>query len=78
MLVTNLHKRKKEHKILKKQEIHYLLAKTKQIKLVFNTVYGDVKKLTRRTASDKILRDKVFNIAKNSNNMSTWTCLNGA
>ena len=27
--------------------------------------YGDFKGLTRRTASDKILRDKAFNIAKN-------------
>ena len=27
--------------------------------------YGDFKDLTRRTTSDKILRDKVFNIAKN-------------
>ena len=27
--------------------------------------YGDFKDLTRRTASDKILRDKEFNIAKN-------------
>ena len=27
--------------------------------------YGDFKHLKRRTASDKILRDKVFNIAKN-------------
>ena len=27
--------------------------------------YGDFKHLTRRTASDKILRDKAFNIAKN-------------
>ena len=27
--------------------------------------YGDFKDLTRRTASDKILRDKAFNIAKN-------------
>ena len=27
--------------------------------------YGDFKDLTRRTASDKILRDNVFNIAKN-------------
>ena len=29
--------------------------------------YGDFKDLTRRTASDKILRDKAFNIAKNPN-----------
>ena len=27
--------------------------------------YGDFKDLTKRTASDKILRDKTFNIAKN-------------
>ena len=27
--------------------------------------YGDFKDLTRRTASDKILRDKAFNIDKN-------------
>ena len=27
--------------------------------------YGDFKDLKRRTASDKILRDEVFNIAKN-------------
>ena len=28
---------------------------------------GDLKDLARRTASDKVLRDKPFNIAKNSN-----------
>ena len=27
--------------------------------------YGDFKDLARRTASDKVLRDKVFNVAKN-------------
>ena len=27
--------------------------------------FGDFKNLTRRTASDKILRDKAFNTAKN-------------
>ena len=27
--------------------------------------YGDFKDLTRRTASDKILRDKALNITKN-------------
>ena len=27
--------------------------------------YGDLKDLTRRTASDKMLLDKTFNIAKN-------------
>ena len=28
--------------------------------------YGDFKDLTRRTASEKVLRDKPFNVAKNS------------
>ena len=28
--------------------------------------YGDFKNLTRRTAADKVLRDKAFNIAKDS------------
>ena len=28
--------------------------------------YGDIKDLTRRTAADNVLHDKVFNIAKNS------------
>ena len=28
--------------------------------------YGDFKDLKRRTASDKVLRDKAFNLAKNS------------
>ena len=29
-------------------------------------VYGDFKDIARRAASDKILRDKAFNITKNS------------
>ena len=29
--------------------------------------YGDFKDLNRRTAADKVLRDKAFNIAKNAN-----------
>ena len=33
---------------------------------MFSTwAYGNFKDLARRTASDKILRDKAFNIAKN-------------
>ena len=31
----------------------------------YDMVYGDFKGLARRTASDKVLRDKAFNIAKN-------------
>ena len=33
--------------------------------LEHDMTYGDFKDLPRRTASDKILRDKAFNIAKN-------------
>ena len=32
----------------------------------YDMAYGEFKDLTRRTASDKILRDKTFNIAKNA------------
>ena len=38
--------------------------------------YQHFKDLTRRKASDKILRDKAFNIAKRLWT-STWTCFNG-
>ena len=31
----------------------------------YHMAYGDFKNLARRTASDKVLRDKAFNIAKN-------------
>ena len=33
-----------------------------------DTVYGDFKDLARRTTSDKVLKDKAFNIAKNPKN----------
>ena len=32
---------------------------------MFSTWYRDFKDLARRTASDKVVRDKEFNIAKN-------------
>ena len=35
------------------------------IKSHYDMAYADFKDLKRRTISDKILRDKVFNIAKN-------------
>ena len=35
-----------------------------QIKLAFKLANGDSKALARRTASDKVLRDKAFNIAQ--------------
>ena len=53
---------------LQKQVIDNIFIKTNQIKLVFNndTAYGNLKDLTRRTDSDKLLLDKTFNIAKNT------------
>ena len=45
----------------------YCTYKNKLDKACFqhDMAYGDFKDLARRTASDKVLRDKVFNIAKN-------------
>ena len=57
MLVDHLQKTKKEHKSLKKHEI--------QACFQHDMAYGDFKDLTSRTAADKVLRDKAFNIAKN-------------
>ena len=34
--------------------------------------YGDFKDLARRTASDNVLRDKAFNIAKNPKYWLLW------
>ena len=41
--------------------------------------YGDFKDLTRRTASDKILLDKAFNMAKNPkyDRYQRGSCFNG-
>ena len=43
----------------------YLSKKLDKVCFQHDMVYGDFKDLVRRTASDKILRDKAFNIAKN-------------
>ena len=48
---------------MKKQEIPAIFTKTNLIRLVFMT--WRFKDLQRITFSDKILRDKAFNIAKN-------------
>ena len=67
MYVDHLLKTKKEFKNLKKQEIQAIFTKINLIKACFqhDVAYGDFKDLARRTASDKVLRDKAFNIAKN-------------
>ena len=64
MLVDHLLKTKNEYKNLKKQEIHNIFVNRNWTNLAFNMrTYGDFKDLYRRTASDKVLRDKEFNIA---------------
>ena len=61
-----LQKTKKQYKNLKKQEIQYIYqSDLDKACLKHDMAYEDAKNLTRRTASDKILPDKVFNIAKN-------------
>ena len=64
MLVDHLLKTNKEFKYLKKQEIIY---KNKPDKACFkhDMAHEDFKDLARKTASDSVLRDKAFNIAKN-------------
>ena len=64
-LVDHLLKTRKEFKNLKKQEIQAIFAKTNLIRHAFNLAYMDSKDLARKTASDKVLIDKAFNIAKN-------------
>ena len=65
--MVHLLKIKKELKNLKKQEIQAIFTKINLIKACFqhDVAYGDFKDLARRTPSDKIFRDKTFNIAKN-------------
>ena len=58
---------KEEYKNLKKQEIQDTYYQSKLDKACFqhDMAYGYSKYLPRRASSDKILRDKVFDIAKN-------------
>ena len=63
------HLQKKKQRIQKFKEIgdtNYIY-KDELDKVCFqhDMAYGDFKDLSRRTASDKFLRDKAFNIAKN-------------
>ena len=61
--MDHLQQTKKEYKNLKKQEIHDIFIKTNCFQ--HDMAYEYFKDLTRRTACDKILHDKAFNIAKN-------------
>ena len=66
--MDTLLKTKKELKNLKKQEIQASYIYKNEIDKAcfqYDMVYGNFKDLKRRTASDKILIDKAFNITKN-------------
>ena len=65
--MNRLLKTRKEFKNLKKTGDTSYIYKNELDKACFqhDMAYGDFKDLKRRTASDKVLRDKAFNIAKN-------------
>ena len=68
MLVYNLQKTKTETQKLKETgvSLQYIIQyKLDKTCFQLNTSYGDFKDLLRRTASDKVLRDKPFKFAKN-------------
>ena len=61
---TYLQKQTKNTKIQRNKRFTIYLSK--QTYFQHEMFYGSFKDLTRRTASDKVLRDKAFNIAKNT------------
>ena len=67
MLAIHLLKTKKGLKNLRKQEIQIIFTKMVLIKLVFNEIWFmvNIKILTKRTQSDKVLRGEAFEIASN-------------
>ena len=67
MLVDPSQKNKERIQKCKETEDTNNIYKNKLDKACFqhNMAYGDFKDLARRTACDKVLRDKAFNIAQN-------------
>ena len=66
MFLDHLLKTKKKHKNLKKEDARYFYQNVlDKASFQNNIAYESFKTLSRRTASDKVLRDKAFNIAKN-------------
>ena len=67
MLADHLLKTKKEYKNLKKQEIYNIFFQNELVKAGFqhDIAYGYFNDLPQIITSDKVLREKAFNIAKN-------------
>ena len=68
MIVDHLQKKKGRIQKFKETRDTSYIYKTELDKACFqhDMAYGDFKNLKRSTFSDKVLRDKAFNIAKNS------------
>ena len=65
MLLDHLLKTRKEYKILKKQETEDIYQnKLEKACCEHDLAYGDYKYLPNRAASEKVICDKAFNIAK--------------
>ena len=75
--MEHLQKTRKEYKKFKETGDSLYIYQNELNKACFqrDLAYGDFKDLTRRTASDKILRDKAFNIAKNPKYDGYQRCL---
>ena len=67
VLVDHLQKNKERIEKFKETGDSQYIYQNNLDKVCFqhNMTFGDFKELNRRTASDEILRDKAFNIAKN-------------
>ena len=78
MLVDHLQKAKKEYKNIKKQEIDVYENELDKACFQQDMPYAIFKDLTRRTASDKILRQKVLILLKSKIWLiSKGSCFNG-
>ena len=67
MVVDHLLKTKRKNKEIQETGDENYIYKNELDKACFqhHMAHGDLKDLARRTASDKVLRDKAFNIANN-------------
>ena len=64
--MDHLQKRKKENKSKETEDSLYIYQnELDKTCFQYDMAYEDFKDLTRRTTSDKILRDKAFTVAKN-------------
>ena len=65
--MDHLQKTNKDYKKFKETENSQYIYQNELDKVCFqhDTAYGDFYNLTRRTASDKILHDKAFDVSKN-------------